>query len=511
MVNGKFVDENPVNGTPGSLIPAAWGNSITDEVVNVVKAAGLVPDEADLGQLLLSIQKISQSDSAKYALDTGASGTYVASYAPALKALVDGVVLCFKAQNGNTGASTFSPNGLTAAPIVGAAHSALQGGEIIPNGDVWVQWNSSIGTGSWVLIDSTGGALQVASATKSLHAINAGQFQVGALTFATDTGTANTYTANYSPAITAVTDGITLRFKAASSNTGASTFSPNGLTPQGIVGLGATALQGGEIVGTGTCTVVYSVALGKWVLLSCSGAPLQVSYASAGLHALPLAQAQSLFTTGRLIGVQTFTSSGTYTPTAGMSSVVVQVQGGGGAGAGSTAPSAGNISIGAGGNSGAYGEGRFTAASIGASQAITIGAGGSGASGASGGNGGTSSVGALISAPGGVGGPATNNVTPPSFSGNGTPGTAPSGANIFGCPGSSGGSLALALGGTSALSGSGAPSLMGFGGLASSSGQNGYPAAGYGGGGGGSASIPTGAAQTGGAGKAGIIIIWEYA
>ncbi|WP_248767759.1 hypothetical protein [Pseudomonas sp. MWU12-2345] len=175
LVNGKFVDENPVNGTPGSLIPAAWGNSITDEVVNVVKAAGLVPDEADLGQLLLSIQKISQSDSAKYALDTGASGTYVASYAPALKALVDGVVLCFKAQNGNTGASTFSPNGLTAAPIVGAAHSALQGGEIVANGDVWVQWNSSIGTGSWVLIDSTGGAFQVANASKSQHAVALGQ------------------------------------------------------------------------------------------------------------------------------------------------------------------------------------------------------------------------------------------------------------------------------------------------------------------------------------------------
>jgi len=175
LVNGKFVDENPVNGTPGSLIPAAWGNSITDEVVNVVKAAGLVPDEADLGQLLLSIQKISQSDSAKYALDTGASGTYVASYAPALKALVDGVVLCFKAQNGNTGASTFSPNGLTAAPIVGTAHSALQGGEIVANGDVWVQWNSSIGTGSWVLIDSTGGAFQVANASKSQHAVGLGQ------------------------------------------------------------------------------------------------------------------------------------------------------------------------------------------------------------------------------------------------------------------------------------------------------------------------------------------------
>ena len=202
LVNGKFVDENSVNGTPGSLIPAAWGNSITDEVVNVVKASGLVPDEADPGQLLLSIQKMNQSDSVKYALDTGGAGVYVASYVPAVKALLDGVVLRFKAQNGNTGASTFSPNGLTAAPIVGAAHSALQGGEIVANGDVWVQWNSSIGGGSWILIDSTGGALQVAPATKSQQAVQLSQ--VAAITGATRNGriylssasATATYTAN---------------------------------------------------------------------------------------------------------------------------------------------------------------------------------------------------------------------------------------------------------------------------------------------------------------------------
>ncbi|MGF6392177.1 hypothetical protein [Pseudomonas plecoglossicida] len=58
LVNGKFVDEDPAAGNPGSLIPSAWGNSITDEVLNVIKGAGDVPDEASFDQLLQAIRKL---------------------------------------------------------------------------------------------------------------------------------------------------------------------------------------------------------------------------------------------------------------------------------------------------------------------------------------------------------------------------------------------------------------------------------------------------------------------
>ncbi|MGY2289107.1 hypothetical protein ACW9H6_04115 [Pseudomonas sp. SDO528_S397] len=51
LVNGKFVDENPVTGTPGSLIPASWGNGVTAEILNVLAAAGIVPDELKTDQL----------------------------------------------------------------------------------------------------------------------------------------------------------------------------------------------------------------------------------------------------------------------------------------------------------------------------------------------------------------------------------------------------------------------------------------------------------------------------
>jgi len=62
LVGGKFVDENVGTGTPGSLIPATWGNAVTDELLAVIKAAGIVPAEGDLSQLLKAIQAIAASD-----------------------------------------------------------------------------------------------------------------------------------------------------------------------------------------------------------------------------------------------------------------------------------------------------------------------------------------------------------------------------------------------------------------------------------------------------------------
>ncbi|ERO62002.1 hypothetical protein [Pseudomonas piscis] len=58
LVNGRFVDENPLTGSPGSLIPADWGNGITQEILNVIKAAGLVPDERKTDQLTQAIGEL---------------------------------------------------------------------------------------------------------------------------------------------------------------------------------------------------------------------------------------------------------------------------------------------------------------------------------------------------------------------------------------------------------------------------------------------------------------------
>lgn len=137
LVNGKFVNEDAVAGLPGSLIPATWGNSVTDELLNVVKSAGLEPSETDATQLLQALKKISQAGEDKHATDIGATNLYMANYLPAITTLKDGLALRFTAGNANTGASTFAPNGLLPKPLVSLALSALRPAEIVAGSVCW--------------------------------------------------------------------------------------------------------------------------------------------------------------------------------------------------------------------------------------------------------------------------------------------------------------------------------------------------------------------------------------
>ena len=126
--------------------------------------------------------------------------------------------------------------------------------------------------------------------------------------------------------------------------------------------------------------------------------------------AATMAYVQSQLGTAVQFNRQIFTSSGTYTPTAGLTFAVVQCVGAGGGGGGAMgAPGANGVACGGGG--GSYAESLLTAAAIGPSQTVTIGVGGAG--GAAGNNNGTagtsSSFGALLVCGGGNGGQGSTN------------------------------------------------------------------------------------------------------
>lgn len=390
LVGGKFVDEDALAGTPGSLIPAQWGNAVTEELLNVLTAAGITADEFNNSQLLLAISRLKLISPAQYAVGTAAGNALSATYTPAVTALTDGMVLKCKSPFANTAAATFNPNGLGAKAIVGGGHSALQGGEIVANSELWLQYNSSIGAGSWVLVACSGGAFQVSPASKSQHAMQLGQ------------------------------------------------------------------------------------------------------------------------AVGRLIGVQTFIANGTYTPTSGTTSVIVEAVGGGGSGGAAAATAAGQAAAGAGGGSGAYGRARFTAAFSGV--AVTIGAGGAApAAGANNGNpGGATSFGALLSCPGGTagGGSATTAGVGATGAGGGN-GATPSGANLVGFAGK-GGANGLSIGSGQGVAGEGGSNPLGSGGH--------YPVgtgarsgSGYGAGSSGANNNQSLAASAGVAGQPGVVIVYEYA
>jgi hypothetical protein len=88
-------------------------------------------------------------------------------------------------------------------------------------------------------------------------------------------GAADAITAAYSPAVVALTDGLTLQFRATAANaTATPTFTPNGLTPHNITKNGGSALVPGDIpAALAECIVVYNLANTRWELANVSISP----------------------------------------------------------------------------------------------------------------------------------------------------------------------------------------------------------------------------------------------
>lgn len=310
---------------------------------------------------------------------------------------------------------------------------------------------------------------------------------------------ANTITLAFSPSITNLVDGILLRFKAANSNTAATTVNVNGLGAVPLVSpIGA--LQGGEVVAGAIYEIIYNATTSNFVLIA-SGA------GSFGAG------------TGRLVGFQDFTSSGTYTPNPLAKSVIVEAVGGGGSGGGAGYIfTAGYCTVGGPGGAGGYVKHRIT--SLDSSYAVTIGAGGAAVSGDfAGAAGGSTLVGSIIVAHGGWGGATSGNgnsggvpyfVTQPSAVDN-------TGGNIVskkGEKGQYGLRISSSTSGFVAVSGTGGQGPFGNGGAGRSTVLSSDDANGYGAGGGGAlnwSASTTSTSVASGKGSGGRAIFWELA
>lgn len=208
------------------------------------------------------------------------------------------------------------------------------------------------------------------------------------------------------------------------------------------------------------------------------------------------------------INIQTFTSSGTYTPTSGMTYCTIECWGGGGGSGGAEQNGGTGFTGTGGGGAGGYSRKTASAATIGASQSVTIGAAGAAGTlhSGNGGNGGATSVGSICVANGGSGSVGTTAPSNGAGGAGGTPGTGDIAA--YGMNGSNGISTAT-VATITALPGNGGSTLVGSGGLgAIAPNTSGGAPLGFGSGGGGSQAQTI--AQPGVAGAPGYVIITEY-
>lgn len=166
LVGGLFVDENQATGQPGSLMAASWGNAVTQELLNIIRAAGLEPDEAKTNQVLEAIRALVPERSAFarrvgtnnlpadafgiFALaDGGAAATITL---PSTVDLVGDTELLLFSNHANTAALQIKTAvGQTVqgpAALMGASTTAF----MLPLGGDWVRLRSEKAQARWVIV-----------------------------------------------------------------------------------------------------------------------------------------------------------------------------------------------------------------------------------------------------------------------------------------------------------------------------------------------------------------------
>jgi hypothetical protein len=132
-----------------------------------ISLAPNAPFISSAGQLL----EVVQSGSINYASAGGSANLITLSLTPALTVYQDGTWINFKAVGTNSAAAFISINGLANLPI-------LQGGVALSGGEIQADWayGGVILSGSFHLLVSGAGSINVASGTALSHAVNISQF-----------------------------------------------------------------------------------------------------------------------------------------------------------------------------------------------------------------------------------------------------------------------------------------------------------------------------------------------
>lgn len=142
---------NPGTGTPATKPGAYWYHMVMEELMAVISAAGITPDQTKLTQLASAIQ----SGKLFAAAAAGTADAITASFSPAITSLTNGMSLFVRASLVNaTTTPTFTPNSgtIAAKQIVKGPGLALVAGDIAGGGH-WIELQYDQTLDKWVLLN----------------------------------------------------------------------------------------------------------------------------------------------------------------------------------------------------------------------------------------------------------------------------------------------------------------------------------------------------------------------
>ena len=134
--DGRFTEGDPLVPIPATVVSADWLNSVQEELVNMLSAAGITPDKADDAQLLAAISQIIEARKVKLTDSVELADSSKAASATAVKTAYDrgsaGIAAAGVAQtaanNALTAADTKLPlaGGTMTGPIVTSALGVIK-------------------------------------------------------------------------------------------------------------------------------------------------------------------------------------------------------------------------------------------------------------------------------------------------------------------------------------------------------------------------------------------------
>jgi hypothetical protein len=163
--------ELALNGTAVLMHATIAGVNSGNPIAILMECAGGAQQVA-LATKLLHAPEAGQVQQAAFnyaGLAGGTANALTATLSVAPGSYTDWLVTTARVAANNTGGTSLNVNGLGVVPVIGGAHQPLQGGELVAGGFATFAYSTNYSEA--ILLESTGGAMQVGAATQPLHAV----------------------------------------------------------------------------------------------------------------------------------------------------------------------------------------------------------------------------------------------------------------------------------------------------------------------------------------------------